>query len=364
MKKKKVAFLVVGLGVGGIENYLLRFLTFYKNEIAGTVYCKSGVIGPLGNEYQKLGVRIIPFKIGYFNINDFLALKKELKKEQYVSICDFSGNFAAVPLFMAKLAGIHKRITFYRNSDEKFKKTKGRLLYNSLLNKLVKKTATKLLSNSKAAFDHFFGGKWRNNEKYEVIYNGIDAALFLQNQEDLRLELRIPADAFVIGHVGRLNEQKNHDTAIKVAIDLCSNNLDIYFIFCGENVDVRYNSVIMEAGLSDKIKLIGVRRDINRVLKTMNCFYFPSVIEGQPNALIEAMISGLPFVSSTIAPIKETVAEEYHKYLIDPMDVEKAKKKLLEIKNGVDLLDTARCAEWAISYYKPDRLFAKFFDEL
>ena len=72
----------------------------------------------------------------------------------------------------------------------------------------------------------------------------------------------------------------------------------------------------------EKVKLLGNRSDINELLQIMNVFLFPSTIEGQPNALIEAMISGVPIVTSNIQPIIETTPEKMHRYLKDPFDVD------------------------------------------
>src|SRR5690606_36058396 len=234
----------VGLNSGGIENYLLRFIKFYKNNIEATVYCKSGWVGELEDEYRKEGIRIKKFKIGYFNPLDLWKLKKELKVEDYAAIVDFTGNFAAFTMFFGKISGITKRITWYRNADDKFKKSTFKVVYNNLVNKMTRKYATNILSNSKAAFNYFYKDYlWQDDRRFEVIYNGLDAKAFLSTKDNLREEFNIPDNAFVVGNVGRFNEQKNHKTAMQVAIQLCEESEDIYFIFCGKGVDEEYNSL-------------------------------------------------------------------------------------------------------------------------
>lgn len=361
----KVAFFVMGLNSGGIENYLLRFLKQYKQEIQATVYCKSGKTGDLENEYIAEGIRIKKFRIGYFNPLHLLNLKKELKKEQYGSIVDFTGNFSAFPMLIAKNLQIQNRVTWYRNADDKFKKDFLRIFYNKLLNKITLINASVILSNSKAALDYFYKDyDWNKDNRFEVIYNGINAEQFLSTDDNLRDEFNIPRNAFVVGNIGRYNEQKNHKTAIQVAIDICIKEDDVYFIFCGKGVDIALKDVVKAKNLEHRIILLGMRRDIIKVLNTLDCFYFPSILEGQPNALIEAMIVGVPFIASDIEPVKETVPEELHSFLVSPLDMKKTKIALLRMKNDKEFKNKFLIKDWAIRAFDSDKQFKQFFDKL
>src|SRR5690554_4275702 len=105
--KKNIAFFVFSLEAGGIERYLLRFLTHYQTQINATVYCKSGKMGVLEEDFRNIGVKIKPFKMGYFS--SLKPLKKEIKKKEFEAIVDFTNNFAAFPLLVAKQLGIKNR---------------------------------------------------------------------------------------------------------------------------------------------------------------------------------------------------------------------------------------------------------------
>jgi glycosyltransferase involved in cell wall biosynthesis len=229
---------------------------------------------------------------------------------------------------------------------------------------LVKKYATKILSNSIAALDFFYFDRDKNDKQFEVIYNGIDSYQFLVTKESLRSELKIPDTAFVAGHVGRFTEAKNHKTIIEVAIKLCRVNPNNFFILCGKDTDINLKVRIEREGLQKQIKLLGLRNDVIKVLNTLNCFYFPSLTEGQPNALIEALITGLPFVASNIDPVKETIPLAYHTQLIEPLDIELAVDKILKIKYDAGFARSLNLRDCAVSNYNPDVLFKKFFDKL
>jgi glycosyltransferase involved in cell wall biosynthesis len=358
---KRVAFFITNMECGGIENYLLRFLSFYHNEIDPYIYCKSGQTGILYDDYKQINATIITLKIGFFNPFSLNKIYRELKNNNYDSVCDFTGNFSGLIMLVSYYAKIKNRITFYRNSTNHFKEDIFRLFYNKILNILVVKYASTILSNSMAAFNYFFMNRKLDNPKYKVIYNGIDAYKFLSTEDNLRNELNIPNDCFVVGHVGRFSKSKNHEMVIQTAIYLCKQYSDIYFILSGKDTDKYLDEIVRKENLSDKIKLLGNRSDIIKVFNTMNCFYFPSTTEGQPNALIEALIVGLPFVASNIAPIRECVPIEYYEQLVDINSIEQSCDKILEIYNGIK---DVNLKEWAIQFYNPTVLFAKFYELL
>jgi len=361
--KKNIAFFVFSLEAGGIERYLLRFLTHYQAEINATVYCKSGKIGVLKNNFLDIGVKIKTFKIGY--ISGLESITKEIKENNFETVVDFSNNFAAIPLLAAKMAGVNNRIVWYRNADVKFKKTPLKNFYNLVVNRITRNVATNILSNSKAALELFYKAyDWQSDSRFDIIYNGIDSKKFLSTKNNLREELDIPINAFVVGHIGRYNEQKNHKTAIEVAIQLSKYYDDIYFIFVGREVDTALSEKVKNARLESKILLFGNRSDIPEILNTLDCFYFPSTLEGNPNALIEAMIAGLPFIASDIEPIKEAVPEELHSYLVPPLDITSAVKSILKIKNNKEFKTKMTCVDWALNKFNAEKQFGKFFKKL
>ncbi|HUH52333.1 MAG TPA: glycosyltransferase [Flavobacterium sp.] len=360
---KNIAFFVFSLEAGGIEKYLLRFLTHYQTEINATVYCKSGKTGILEEDFRQIGAEIVPFKLGYFN--NLKPLKKVFKENNFEAVVDFTNNFAAFPLLAAKDNGIKTRVAWYRNADVKFKKTLFKVLYNGFVNRLTRAVATDILSNSKVALDVFYKGyKWGDDKRFEVIYNGIDSEGFLLSKRNLRNELSIPDHAFVVGHIGRYDEQKNHKTAIEVALQLCKSHPDIYFIFVGRGVDLALSQEVVDADLEKRILLLGNRNDIPAVLNTFDCFYFPSTLEGNPNALIEAMIAGLPFIASNIEPIKEAVPQDVYSFLVPPLDVSVAVQSILKVKENKEFRTKLMCKDWALDKFNAEIQFGKFFQKI
>ncbi len=362
MSQTNITFFVTSLDSGGIENYLLRFLQFKSsgfNEI--TVFCKSGQPGQLEKKYRAItNVKIHLKKISFLNPRDFIYIFNFFKRNKIDAVCDFSGNFAGLILYTAKIAKISKRVAFYRGSDNHFKESKIRLLYNSFVKRMVLNNATDILSNSKAAFDFFHPKKWQIDTRFKKIYNGLNSQSFLSKKGDLRLVLNIPKNAFVIGHVGRFNMAKNHETILKVANLLCTKYQEVYFLMCGNGV--RAN--LEPQKNSERIILSNYRSDIPQFLNTLDCFYFPSLSEGQPNALIEAMMIGVPFVASNIASILETVPVKYHNLLVAPKDHLSAYKQIEGIMNKVYSVKFDNLQAEIADKFNAEKLFNEFYQVL
>lgn len=317
-----ICFFIHSLDTGGIETYLLRFLQYKHSEFNKVyVYCKSGRGGQLESDYLKIpNVEVVKRKHSHFDLLSFKWMHQFLKSKSVSVICDFTGNFAGLPVTVAAFSDVQTRVVFYRSAMDAFYQSYSKKLYSKLLNYLTFGFSTAILSNSEAAFDYFYKVDWRNNYRFKVIPNGLNPDPFIQTIESLRAELNISNEAFVIGHTGRYNQAKNHQTILKVAFRLVSKYPDIYFLLCGNGVKESLSDLVLSKGLDKRILLFENRTDIPIFLNTLDCYFFPSTREGQPNALIEAMIMGLPFIASDIPPIRETVGDNHTLY--PSMDVD------------------------------------------
>ncbi len=366
MQVKKKVFIVYSLNSGGIENYILRYLNFDR-ELTPIIICKSGHLGELQNQYiRRVGEdNIIPFRLKYMNIFSYFKFARFLKKNRVCLICDFTGNFAGLTLFFALLAGVKYRIAFYRGSTNHFNETFLNNFYNSIVHYLVKVSSTRILSNSYAALEFFFP-KYKSRNKCKVIYNDIDLNILesLETRESMRAKLNIPLNAFVVGHTGRYNIAKNHKTIIEVAIKLCSRYEDLYFVLAGKDTDKYLKDIVEQSGFCSRIKLLGYRADVPDILRALDLFYFPSITEGQPNSLLEAMVVGLPVIASNIEPIKESVPEDMYQYLLSPLDVDSAVSVIEDCYLYPQNMSRYILKDWAIGNYGKNRWFNEFKKEL
>jgi glycosyltransferase involved in cell wall biosynthesis len=364
MNKKKCIFLVSSLDAGGAETYLLRFLAFAGNHIEAIVITKSGRKGALLHEYQKYCSKILTVNSGYLSFGSWLKIYKIFKKEKASTICDFTGNFAGIPLTIANILGVENRIAFYRRSSNAFKENYFNLLYNSGMNFLVYRNATQILANSIAGLNFFYRPN-QHDQRMSVIRNGIDLQNFLPSstKQQLRKRFGIRQDTFVIGHTGRLNVAKNHPTLLAIGAEIKKAGYDFQLVFCGKDTEKLLVNLPDPLTKSDVISL-GYQSNIPDVLATFDFYIFPSITEGMPNALMEAMVFGLPFLASNIEPIAEIVPQSHQSQLIPPNDVDGFVLELKKILQEKVDLKSMSCQTFAQKEFNSDKQMSAFLKRI
>ncbi len=116
-------------------------------------------------------------------------------------------------------------------------------------------------------------------------------------RERKRKELGIPQDAFHIVTAAELNDNKNQRTVIEAIHRIeCP---DIYYSICGKGPNREMlQMLIEEKGLTERVRLLGYRTDMEEVLQTADCFAFPSKREGLGVAAVEALLCGVPLIAA------------------------------------------------------------------
>jgi glycosyltransferase involved in cell wall biosynthesis len=162
------------------------------------------------------------------------------------------------------------------------------------------------LACSRTAASALFGPNWENEPRWRVLHYGIDLEPFRgdTNRTAARAELGIGPAEFVIGHVGRFHEQKNHAFIIDVVRQLANAGCCARLLLAGDGeLRPAIEEQACRAGLGDSVIFAGVREDIPRLMRSvMDVFLFPSRFEGLGLVLLEAQAAGIPCVVSDVIP--------------------------------------------------------------
>ena len=154
-----------------------------------------------------------------------------------------------------------------------------------------------------------------------------------------RKELGVPEDAVLLLSVGELNENKNHETVIRAIA-----NLNVYYIIAGKGeLQEHLQSVIDNLKISDKVKLIGFRKDVGELYEAADAFVFPSFREGLSVALMEAIACKVPVICSGIRGNVDLVENIDH--LFNPFDTDNLTTLLsnfLKNKSKADIKNSMR----------------------
>ena len=151
-------------------------------------------------------------------------------------------------------------------------------------------------------------------------------------QGDIRRELGLPAEAYLMLSVGELNDNKNHRTVIRALAQL--KDPSAHYLICG--IGDRKEQLIQlarELGLQNNVHFLGYRRDIPDICRRADVFLFPSFREGLPFALMEAMASGLAIISSRIRGAVDLIEDGKGGILCDPNSVEDFVRALQRVRD-------------------------------
>ena len=139
---------------------------------------------------------------------------------------------------------------------------------------------------------------------YSIIRNGIDLERYSKtNKEEIRKELGIDINTFVIGCIGRLNKIKNHSFLLKVFSEYNKLNPDSILLLVGEGEEKeRIVSLGNDLDIKDRLMFTGLRDDVERLFSAMDLFMLTSFSESSSIVTVEAQMAGIRCVVSDSIP--------------------------------------------------------------
>ena len=153
-----------------------------------------------------------------------------------------------------------------------------------------------------------------DENKITVIPNGIDTSRFgLQNRDNCRASLGIISKAPMVLYVGRLSEEKNISALIRATSILAQENNTMMLYLVGDGpLRSQLNALVNELGIENSVIFVGkVSHDqVSLWMGAADFFCLPSLREGCPNVILEALGSGKPVIASRVGAIPEVVTEK------------------------------------------------------
>ena len=177
----------------------------------------------------------------------------------------------------------------------------------------------------------------------KIIHNVFDLDKFIKKPSkticEIRAQLGIPENAFVIGHVGRCFYIKNQSFLVDVFHYVYEANHNAYLLMIGGGDFQEIEEKIRAYGLGDRYKILTARNDVNELLHAMDVFVFPSLLEGMPGALIEAQAAGLKCIASSAITNEAIVSDKAIQMDLESGAEAWAKKIVNDEFNGVPQTD-------------------------
>jgi glycosyltransferase involved in cell wall biosynthesis len=320
--RSDVLFVLSSLAVGGSERKIARMANRLKEEgMAVTLACLNGPYTLEPTLRRDLPLHKLERR-GKFSLRAVWKLRQMIRRERPATV-------VAVNLYQALYVACATLFLAQRPRTVALVNTstfRGR----HVLKRLYQTVLTR--------FDHTVHGSqvqrafWLNStraaETSSVIYNGVDAAHFestavFEAAKRLRASLGVQPAGLLIGSVGRLAPEKNHEVLLTTLRRLRVARVDAHLVIAGagplRDVLLRRAATLEVA---DRVHFIGEVEDVRPVLAASDVFVLPSIaVESFSNAALEAMAIGRPVILSDIGGAREMIDDGVEGYVVSPTEL-------------------------------------------
>ena len=188
-----------------------------------------------------------------------------------------------------------------------------------------------------AVSDHIIPQLRRFGLKAEVVNNGIDLEPYANSSSRFRKSMHW-CERPVVGAIGRLADQKGLQYLLRAAAELLKDIPNAVFVFAGDGPEQTHlEAEAKSLGIKEAVHFIGVRDDIPDILASIDVLAMPSLSEGLPMALLEAMASAKAVVTTPVGAIPRVIENESNGMLVTPGDVKSLTDALRVLLNSSEL---------------------------
>lgn len=346
--KKRVVHFIHGLNTGGAETLVKNYLLgLDKSKYDCSVLCYEHQNSPYASILENAGIKIvyacddmrmwnkrglIPKVINHYQL--FFVIRKKLAMLNP----DILHTHLPVNRYV-KFARLAKQTRLFHTVHSEPQK----LWFNGEFQRKLDFMAAKWLvehrnqrmivlhDGMKQEVDKLF-----NVSNSIVLNNGICFSEFekARDKYEVRDELGIPRDSFVIGHVGRFSEEKNHVFLVKVFKEVYEREKKAFLLMVGTGDEKdRIMSILENSPMRKSFLILSNRSDIPDLMQTMDVFVLPSLYEGFGIVMVEAQKSGLPCLASDTIPSYAKITDLVEFRSLDDSEKEWA-NAVLNVRNG------------------------------
>ena len=145
-------------------------------------------------------------------------------------------------------------------------------------------------------------------------------------KDDAKAKFGVPADRFLLGACGRLSPEKGFDLLINAVKNVVADGKDIGLLIAGEGqIEAELKAQIQEAGLADRVQLVGFLSDPRDLYQAIDLFVLSSLREGLPNVVLESMATEVPILTTRVAGIPAVMTHEQNGFIVDTHSAEQLK---------------------------------------
>jgi len=309
------------LGLGGAERFVVDLCAALPPDRYQPIIVTVAADGPRADDARRAGIELLSLNArSHWDVRVLWRLSRFLRDRgadiihTHLSVAGAYGRLAAL------LAGVPVRVTTGQNAY-----LQGYTLprWQVLLNTLLAQVTDRHVAVSEGTRDYLELVENVAADRIRVVPNAIrwPGEVSDQQVETLKQELGIGDRRPLLGVVGRLVEQKGQLYALQALALLKEDHPELLCLFVGQGPQRQHLERLTEAlGLSDRVIFTGPRTDIDILLRALDLFVLPSIYEGLPLSLLEAMAADLPVVATDVPGSREVIEDGLNGRLVKPAD--------------------------------------------
>ena len=261
-----------------------------------------------------------------------VRLYRLIRKERFDIVETFTHHANLLGMPVAWLAGARGRVATHHGRVENFSPPLV-YLHRQVINQGI---ATDLVVVSKQVQQVAIEQERIRPERITIITNGINTLpvtpLSEAEKVSLRQSLRVGTSDLLLLTVARLQPQKGHTYLLDAIPRILQAVPQALFVFAGdgplcEELQAKAHALSVEHA----VRFIGVYTEIPQLLQTADVFVLPSLWEGLPVAMLEAMLAGIPVVASQVEGVEEVIQNDENGLLVPPGDPEALSRALIQL---------------------------------
>lgn len=287
--------------------FKISAILFNENRLV-TELQRSGIDVMVLPEGQWAATRIFSYLVRFFRQHEFDIVHTHKYKDNII------GAVAA------KIVGVPHVVRTVHGLSEPFKGLESlRMGVYELCDRVVTHLCVNMLIAVSSDIEKVLCLKYGAHRVIR-IQNGIDLDALSKSRarDKVRRELGIDSKCLLIGTVGRLTAVKGHEYLLKMAQLMLQKRRDVKFAIVGDGpLKVALHNLAAQLGITENVAFLGHREDTRELMEAMDIFVLPSLHEGIPLVLLEAMAACLPVVASRVGGIPEVVEDGENGILVD-----------------------------------------------
>ena len=325
----RVAYVIDSLRRHGTQTALV-YLTNGLAERAyeQRVYCLNDVVDPdIRKRLASCGAGVVV--IGKKRLMTFWGIRTvflELRRWQPQIVQTFLPVADVIGRTVAHIAGIPVIVSSIRarNIDKR--------CWQFLLDRITLRWVDRVVFNSQHAITFSMQHEGVRAEQVVYIPNcvRVDPTGGAATQAEVRLQLRIPLEARVIGTVGRLYWQKGHRYLLSAFAKVLAAVPDVQLVVIGDGpLRSQLEAEARRIGVIEQTWFLGERADAPALLAALDVYVQPSIYEGMPNSVMEAMAVGKPVIATQVDGIRELIAHGETGWLVEACNAEALAEQII-----------------------------------